>query len=142
VPANEDGGETAPSAAPTMGADGEMYVPPMDQAEMTEAASMEAEQVINEVGEEAQPQAQAGDQPERAQRPERPERTDRPERGDRGARGQQSQGQRGQARQQGAGGEAQSGGSGGDEPMGALAQALGAFMNRDDEEEKEEEPQS
>jgi small subunit ribosomal protein S1 len=142
VLANEDGDETAPSAAPTMGADGEMYVPPVDQAEMTETVSMEAEQAINEVGEEAQPQAQAGDQPERAQRPERPERTDRPERGDRGARGQQSQGQgqRGQARQQGAGGEAQSGGSGGDEPMGALAQALGAFMNRDDEEE--EEPQS
>ncbi|MGA7730680.1 MAG: 30S ribosomal protein S1 [Chloroflexia bacterium] len=137
VPANEDGDETAPSAAPTMGADGEgrrteTDVPPMDQAEMTEAASMEAEQAIGEVGAETQPAAQTDDRPERAPRAERPERA---ERGGRDQSRGQGQGQRGQPKQQ----QAPSGENQAEEPQGALAQALGAFMNRDEEEE---EPQS
>lgn len=131
VPTGEEGDEMAPSAAPTMGASGEMDVAPIGQAEMTEVAStaIEMEQAGSDTGTQEgtpQPEMQAT---ERAERPERPERQDRGGR-DRG----RDRNQGNQGRQQ------QSAPSGGDseEPMGALAQALGAFMNRDADEEEEE----
>ena len=120
APTGEDDEETAPSAAPTMGATGEYDIAPVDQVEMTEGASMEAEQAISEAGAEAaQPEASSSAP---AQRQERAPREPR------------GQSQKSQPKQQQAPPSPDA--STADEPMGALAQALGAYMNRDDEEEE------
>jgi len=125
---NEDGSPVS-SAATMEDAEGG-YEAPMGQVEQTEAASMEAQEAIataEGTSSSAQPAAQATEQPERAPRPERQDR--RPDR-DRN----QSRNQGNQPRNQ----QGPTSASVGDEPMGALAQALGAFKLEDDEEETEE----
>jgi small subunit ribosomal protein S1 len=108
-------GESAPSTAPTSGASGEDNVAPMGQVETTEAHSQEAQQA------ETMTPAPAS---ERTERFERQSRAERPERADRGSRQQNRQG--------GAAGDRQAAGD--EAPLGALAQALGAYMNRDEDE--------
>jgi small subunit ribosomal protein S1 len=128
---SEDSDETAPSVAPTMGATGEMDVAPVGQAEMTEIAStaIEMESAAAESSTEqstAQPEMQATERPERTERQDRGRDRDR----DRGRDRDRNQGRQTPA--------SASSSSDGDEPMGALAQALGAFMNRDTDEDDEE----
>jgi small subunit ribosomal protein S1 len=108
-------GESAASTAPTSGASGEDNVAPMGQVETTEAHSQEAQQA------ETMTPAPAS---ERTERFERQSRAERPERADRGSRQQNRQG--------GAAGDRQAAGD--EAPLGALAQALGAYMNRDEDE--------
>jgi predicted RNA-binding protein with RPS1 domain len=108
-------GESAASTAPTGGASGEDNVAPMGQVETTEAHSQEAQQA------ETMTPAPAS---ERTERFERQSRAERPERTDRGSRQQNRQG--------GAAGDRQAAGD--EAPLGALAQALGAYMNRDEDE--------
>jgi len=127
---NEDG---TPTGAATMEDAEGGYEAPMGQVEQTEANSMvlgEGEPEAEE-GAAAQPTMEASEQTEKAPRPERQERQDR--RPDRSQGNQQrNQGNQGnQPRQQQA-----APASSGDEPMGALAQALGAFMNQTEEEEE------
>ncbi|MEP6774815.1 MAG: 30S ribosomal protein S1 [Chloroflexota bacterium] len=109
--------ESAASTAPTAGAYGEEGEPGMSQVQVTEANSLEGEQA-----------AATTERNERFERAERP-RAERPERGDRGERGER--GGRQQNRQTPAASDRQ---AADEAPMGALAQALGAFMNRDEEE--------
>ena len=115
-------GEGAAGTAPTRGAYGEENAPAMSQTQVTEANSLEGEQA------EAAASAPTPERNERFERAERP-RAERPERGDRGDRGGRQQN-----RQTAPTTDRQ---ATDDAPMGALAQALGAFMNRDDEEPEE-----
>ena len=121
------GEEGAAGTAPVRGAYGEENAPAMSQTQVTEANSLEGEQA-EAAGSPATPER--NERFERAERPraERPERSDRGDRGDRGGRQQNRQTAAASDRQ--AADEA---------PMGALAQALGAFMNRDEEEPEETE---
>jgi small subunit ribosomal protein S1 len=111
-------GESAASTAPTAGAYGEEGEPGMSQVQVTEASSLEGEQA-------ASTPAATTERNERFERAERP-RAERPERSDRGSRQQNRQTAAATDRQ-----------AADDAPMGALAQALGAFMNRDEEEPEE-----
>lgn len=133
VPADYgDEGATSSGAATMEDAEGTTEAP-MGQVEQTEAATMEAAEPSStdegaSTSAPAQPVAQATEQQERAPRPERQDR--RPDRN-------QSRNQGNQPRNQ-----APISTSVGDEPMGALAQALGAFMNRDENDEEEETEES
>ncbi len=106
--------ESAASTASTAGAYGEEGERGMSQVQVTEANSLE--------GEQAGATTERNERFERAERP----RAERPDRGDRGGRQQNRQTPAATDRQ-----------AADDAPMGALAQALGAFMNRDEEEPEE-----
>lgn len=129
VPADY-GDEGASSSAATMEEAEGGTEAPMGQVEMNETAdgaTMQAAAVEPTADGEsapAQPAAQTTEQPERAPRQERQDNRGRDRDRDRN-RGNQP-------RQQG-----NASSSSGDEPMGALAQALGAFMSRDDSDEEE-----
>lgn len=121
----EDGDETAPNASATRGATGDYDMAPMGQVEVAEASSL----VLGEgdATAAADPQADARN----TERMERFARTERPDRNQQQRQQRERDRDRGQNRSQGGGGE------GGDEPIGALAQALGAFMNRDADDEED-----